>query len=131
MTSSRTSEAERDALRDLIAAEWDCDPAGFEWIDCGDSESSVVSLIRKGKTTSAMILVICNFTPVPRYNYRFGVPQEGEYVEVLNTDSTAWAGSGVSNGSPIRTEPLSWHGHGQSIAVTLPPLAVVAFRRQG
>ena len=104
---------------------------GFEWIDFRDAENSVIGFLRRAQDPADYLVVCCNFTPVPRHNYRFGVPQEGEYVEVLNTDSTAWAGSGVSNGSPIRTEPLSWHGHGQSIAVTLPPLAVVAFRRQG
>ena len=77
--------------------ELDCEPAGFEWIDCGDADSSVVSLMRQGKSTATLVLAVCNFTPVPRENYRIGAPRGGFWREALNSDATDYGGSGVGN----------------------------------
>ncbi|MGH2626857.1 MAG: 1,4-alpha-glucan branching enzyme, partial [Anaerolineales bacterium] len=77
--------------------ELDFDPAGFEWIDANDSEQSTVSFLRRGGSTDDLILVICNFTPVPRFGYRVGVPRPGRWQEMLNSDSPEYGGSGVGN----------------------------------
>jgi 1,4-alpha-glucan branching enzyme len=111
--------------------ECDCDPAGFEWIDCSDAESSVVSLIRKGKTTSTIVLVVCNFTPVPRYSYRLGAPRGGFWQEVLNSDARDYGGSHMGNLGGVETVPIPLHGRPYSLTLTLPPLAAVFLRRDG
>ena len=126
-------------LRDLNHAyrseaamhEWDCDPAGFEWIDCGDADCSVVSLIRKGKSTSTIILVICNFTPVPRLSYRIGAPRGGYWREVLNSDAAAYGGGNMGNSGGADAIPSALHGRPYSLTVTLPPLAVLFFKNEG
>jgi 1,4-alpha-glucan branching enzyme len=111
--------------------EWDCNPAGFEWIDCGDADSSVVSLIRKGKSTSTIILVICNFTPVPRLGYRIGAARGGYWREVLNSDAAAYGGSNTGNSGGGEAVPSALHGRPYSLTVTLPPLAVLFFKNEG
>jgi 1,4-alpha-glucan branching enzyme len=110
--------------------ELDCDPAGFEWIDCGDADSSIVSLLRKGKSTATLVLAVCNFTPVPRDNYGIGAPRGGFWREVLNSDGVEYGGSGIGNsgGLGAATKPL--HGRPYSLTLTLPPLAVVFFTNQ-
>ena len=105
--------------------ELDCEPAGFEWIDCGDAESSVVSLIRKGKSTANLVLTVCNFTPVPRQEYRIGAPRGGFWREVLNSDATEYGGSGMGNRGGVDADPWPQHGRPFSLALTLPPLSVV------
>jgi 1,4-alpha-glucan branching enzyme len=111
--------------------EWDCEPAGFEWIDCGDANNSVVSLIRRGKSTSTIILVICNFTPVPRLDYRIGVPRGGHWREVLNSDAEAYGGGNMGNSGGAEAIPSAVHGRPYSLTVTLPPLAVLFFKNEG
>jgi 1,4-alpha-glucan branching enzyme len=111
--------------------EWDCEPAGFEWIDCGDANNSVVSLIRRGKSTSTIILVICNFTPVPRLDYRIGAPRGGHWREVLNSDAGAYGGGNMGNSGGAEAIPSSLHGRPFSLTVTLPPLAVLFFKNEG
>jgi 1,4-alpha-glucan branching enzyme len=111
--------------------EWDCDPAGFEWIDCGDANNSVVSLIRRGKSTSTIILVICNFTPVPRLDYRIGAPRGGHWREVLNSDAGAYGGGNMGNSGGAEAIPSAVHGRPYSLTVTLPPLAVLFFKNEG
>jgi 1,4-alpha-glucan branching enzyme len=111
--------------------EWDCEPAGFEWIDCGDANNSVVSLIRRGKSTSTIILVICNFTPVPRLDYRIGVPRGGHWREVLNSDAGAYGGGNMGNSGGAEAIPSAVHGRPFSLTVTLPPLAVLFFKNEG
>jgi 1,4-alpha-glucan branching enzyme len=108
--------------------EVDFDPAGFEWVDCNDFERSVVSFIRKAKDPGNVMLFVCNFTPVPRQNYRVGVPLEGEWKEVLNSDAPLYGGSGQGNMGSIATAPLPIHGRPYSLNMTLPPLGVVVFR---
>ena len=93
---------------------------GFEWIDCHDSTQSIVSYIRS--SDSEFTLVILNFTPVPRYNYRIGVPAAGSYQEIFNSDSSFYGGSNLGNASPLHTQPVPWMNHGQSLELTLPPL---------
>ena len=105
--------------------ELDCEPAGFEWIDCGDAESSVVSLIRKGKSTANLVLMVCNFTPVPRQEYRIGAPHGGFWREALNSDATEYGGSGMGNRGGVDADPWPQHGRSFSLALTLPPLSVL------
>ena len=107
--------------------ELDCEPAGFEWIDCGDAASSVLSLVRKGKSTSTLLLIVCNFTPVPRQGYRIGAPRRGFWREALNSDAAKYGGSGMGNGGGIAAEPTPLHGRPCSVLVTLPPLSVCFF----
>jgi 1,4-alpha-glucan branching enzyme len=108
--------------------EVDFDPSGFEWIDCNDFERSVVSFIRKGKNPTNATLFVCNFTPVPRHNYRVGVPFDVEWKEVLNSDATLYGGSGQGNMGGITATPLPIHGRPYSLNMTIPPLGVVVFR---
>jgi 1,4-alpha-glucan branching enzyme len=110
--------------------EQDCDPAGFEWIDCGDAEASVISLMRKGKTTSTIILVICNFTPVPRYSYRVGAPRGGFWREALNSDAAVYGGSNMGNLGGVEAVPVALHGRSHSLTITLPPLSVAFFKSE-
>ena len=110
--------------------ELDCDPAGFEWIDCNDADSSVLSLIRKAKSSSAIMLVLCNFTPVPRYSYRVGTPRGGQWQEVLNSDAARYGGSNMGNLGGAETAPIGLHGRPYSLTLTLPPLSVSFFKNQ-
>ena len=108
------------ALHDL-----DCSAEGFEWIDHEDAERSLLSFVRLARDGSAM-LVVCNFTPVPRTGLRLGVPQPGRWVERLNTDSAHYGGSNL--GLPLQaaeSEPVASHGRAQSIVLAAPPLATV------
>jgi 1,4-alpha-glucan branching enzyme len=111
--------------------ELDCEPAGFEWIDASDVEQSVISFIRKGQTTDNIVLVVCNFTPTTRFNYRVGVPRGGFWTELLNGDAKQYWGSGQGNLGGVEAEPISWHGCSYSLSLILPPLAVVFFKSQG
>lgn len=106
----------------------DCLAEGFEWIDGSDMENSVLTFMRKGKNPEETIIVACNFTPVPRYNYRIGVHISGIYTEVLNTDKKIYWGSGIENSGEIQTEEPGWNFKSYALQVVLPPLSVVAFR---
>jgi 1,4-alpha-glucan branching enzyme len=105
--------------------ELDNDSAGFEWVDCNDAPMSIVSLLRKGTSPKDVMLVACNFTPVPREKYRVGVPTGGWWKEKLNSDGKEYAGSGIGNGGGVMAEPIEQHGRPFSIELTLPPLAAV------
>ena len=105
--------------------EFDADPAGFEWVDCNDSAASVVSLIRKGKSEREVVLVVCNFTPVPRESYQVGVPHGGFWRELLNSDANEYGGSGMGNLGGCTAYELSVHGRPYSLKLTLPPLAAL------
>ena len=107
--------------------EVDFDTAGFEWVDCGDSERSVVCFLRKGKNPADMMLFVCNFTPVPRRNYRVGVPLYCHWRELLNSDAPLYGGSGQGNMGGVATAPLPFHGRLYSLTLTLPPLGIVIF----
>jgi len=108
--------------------EADCDPAGFEWIDCNDADSSTLSLLRKGIRTSSLVLVVCNFTPVPRHNYRVGAPCGGYWRELLNSDAAEYGGSGMGNLGGVEAAPIPLHGRSHSLTITLPPLSATFFR---
>ena len=105
----------------------DFTPAGFEWIDCNDVMQSVITFLRKGRE-GELILVACNFTPVPRYNYRVGVPTGGFWQEVLNSDAVEYGGSGHGNLGGLEAAPIPCHGRLHSLNLTLPPLGVVFFK---
>jgi 1,4-alpha-glucan branching enzyme len=104
--------------------------SGFEWVDFRDSENSVISFLRRAEDPADFLLICCNFTPVPRQGYEIGVPEEGFYEEVLNTDSELFGGSNIGNGGLVSSRPKVCHNRPYSIAVTLPPLAVVIFRKR-
>ena len=105
--------------------ELDADPQGFEWIDCNDSVASTISLVRKGKSSKQQIVVVCNFTPVPRIGYRLGVPAGGFWRELLNSDAKEYGGSGMGNFGGVMAEKQEVHGRPYSLNLTLPPLAAV------
>lgn len=112
------------------AALWeiDCDWQGFEWIDCNDNQNSIISFIRKGKEVDDFVLTICNFTPVVRDGYRIGVPKNGTYLEIFNSDWEEFGGSNVRNEGEFASQALPWHGKEQSIVFTVPPLATIYFK---
>lgn len=109
--------------------EYSFEQKGFEWIDMNDEENSTISFLRKGKEKEDTILVICNFTPVPRENYRIGVPQGGNWKEVFNSDEEKFGGSNVKNPGEIEAKPLPSHFRDFSIALTLPPMAVLYLKK--
>lgn len=105
--------------------ELDVDPAEFEWIDCHDADASVVSLLRMGRRDDAVVLIVCNFTPVVRRNYRIGAPRGGLWNEILNSDAKEYGGSGVDNLGSVEAGPVSSRGRRHSLCLTLPPLSVL------
>ena len=110
--------------------ELDNDPAGFEWVDCNDTAASTISLLRKGRRPEDTILVVCNFTPMPRDNYRIGVPFDGYWRELLNSDASEYAGSGMGNLGGKQAEEVPVHGRPYSLSLTLPPLGILFFKHQ-
>ena len=116
--------------RERALHELDCDPAGFAWIDCNDSEGSTLSFVRRGRDADDVLLFACNFTPIPRPSYRIGVPRAGFWAEVLNSDAADYGGSGVGNLGGVHSGDVACHGHAQSIVVTLSPLGIVVFKPQ-
>jgi len=103
----------------------DFDPAGFEWIDCNDSQNSVLSLIRKGRSATDTLVIVCNFTPVSRGTYRVGVPNGGFWRELLNSDAEEYGGSGVGNMGGVEASSTGFHGRPHSLDLTLPPLGAI------
>ncbi|HPZ81185.1 MAG TPA: 1,4-alpha-glucan branching protein GlgB [Candidatus Atribacteria bacterium] len=104
---------------------------GFEWIDCNDADNSVISFIRKSEDPGDFLVFVCNFTPVPRFNYQIGVPREGFYQEILNTDSEIYGGSNLGNWGGVWTESISRHGQPFSLNLTLPPLGSLILKWRG
>ena len=109
----------------------DFDWNGFQWIDCNDTENSVVALVRRAEERSDFLVCVHNFTPEVRHGYRIGVPTKGTYVEVFNSDLEEFGGSGVVNAGDIASEDYPFHGRDQSIVITVPPLATVFYRLKG
>jgi 1,4-alpha-glucan branching enzyme len=109
--------------------ERDFEPAGFQWIDCNDSQQSTISLTRRGFSEDDTVVIACNFTPVPRHNYRVGVPDEGFWKEILNSDAPIYGGSGQGNMGGLEATPVPFHGLPCSLNLTLPPLGAVYFKR--
>jgi len=108
--------------------EQDFSSEGFEWVDASDWQNSIVSFIRKDKSGKKLILAVCNFTPVPRSNYKLGVPREGLWKERLNSDAKEYGGSGQGNMGGVRSVPVRCHGKPYSLSLTLPPLGIVFFK---
>jgi len=110
--------------------ELDTDPNGFEWIDCNDHLSSTISLVRKGKSPKQHVVVVCNFTPVPRMGYRLGVPEAGFWRELLNSDGKEYGGSGLGNLGGVEAEAEAAHGRPYSLNLTLPPLGALFLKAE-
>ncbi len=108
--------------------EIDFEASGFEWIDASDTDNNVLSFMRKAKSTDEFLVVVSNFTPVPWQGYRIGVPRAGRYHEVFNSDSSYYWGSNVGNEGGLATDPVPMHGHPQSLALRLPPLATIMLK---
>ncbi len=116
-----------NALYRSRPALWDDEGSGFEWIDHGDREQSIVAYLRRNEGQN--LLFAFNFTPVPRHNYRLGVPKGGTWKEVLNSDAETYGGSGTGNYGGVESHPVPSHGRAASIVVTLPPLSVLVMER--
>ena len=116
--------------RNSPSLQLDSDAAGFEWVDCNDAQRSVISFLRRGRNSNEQLLFVCNFTPVVRQNYRVGVPWNGLWDEILNSDAALYGGSGRGNFGGLSAMPFPIHGRPFSLNMTLPPLGVVVFRPQ-
>ncbi|HPW18458.1 MAG TPA: 1,4-alpha-glucan branching protein GlgB [Candidatus Aminicenantes bacterium] len=116
--------------REPALHELDFDPAGFEWVDFNDVDHSVISYLRKGRTTPDLVLVVCNFTPVARDDYRVGVPAGGTWKELLNSDAAEYGGTGRGNLGAVKAAARPQHGRSHSLRLTLPPLGVLVFKRE-
>jgi 1,4-alpha-glucan branching enzyme len=110
--------------------QFDCDHRGFEWIEANDAEQSVYSFLRKTDRTEEDILVVCNFTPVPRPNYTVGLPRGGTWDEILNSDAKLYGGSGQGNLGGVAAAPISRHGRPYLLNITIPPLGMVMFKQR-
>jgi 1,4-alpha-glucan branching enzyme len=108
--------------------ELDCDPRGFSWIDCQDHDQCILAYSRQGQAPGETVVVACNFTPVPRYNYRIGVQSHAFYREILNSDASDYGGSGLGNFGGLHSDEWQHHGHPYSISITLPPLSMVVLK---
>jgi 1,4-alpha-glucan branching enzyme len=111
--------------------ERDTDERGFEWVEANDWQASTLSWLRTGESTDDVVLVIFNFTPVARYNYRMGVPRGGLWEEILNTDAEVYGGSGLGNLGGVEAVEVGAHGRPYSVNLTLPPLGAVFLRSTG
>ena len=107
---------------------FDFENSGFQWIDCHDASQSIISYMRK--SNDDFVIVILNFTPIPRTGYRIGVPSDGSYVEIFNSDSSYYHGSNVGNGQPLSAENLPWMNRDYSLTLTLPPLGAVIIQQE-
>jgi 1,4-alpha-glucan branching enzyme len=115
------------------ASELDFDSAGFQWLDADDAWNSVLSYVRRSrpaKGEAEELLVVCNFTPLVRHNYRVGVPEIGYWRELLNSDSDIYGGSGVGNYGGVQSVPVPFHGRPHSLVLTLPPLGMLVLKHQ-
>lgn len=110
--------------------ELDTAPQGFEWIDASDRAASVLSFLRKGRS-SRPVLFVANFTPVPRHRYRVGVPVGGRWAELLNTDAEVYGGSGQGSYGGVEADEVPMHGRDRSLSLVLPPLAAVLLAPEG
>ena len=108
--------------------EGDVTPAGIEWIDCNDMASSVISLIRKSLSSTDIMLVVCNFTPIPRPNYRVGAPRGGYWKEMLNSDASIYGGGDWGNAGGVHAMPVPLHGRPHSLTLTVPALSALFFK---
>ncbi len=123
------SDLNRLHRREPALHAYDFDSRGFQWLDANDSQNSVLAFFRNGPDRDDRILAIFNFTPVPRPNYRVGVPTSGHWREILNTDAAVYGGSGQGNMGGVKTTPVPYHGHYHSLNLTLPPLGALLLKR--
>jgi 1,4-alpha-glucan branching enzyme len=110
--------------------ECDFEPAGFQWIDCNDNENSVISIVRYARDRQHYVVMVFNCTPVPRSEYRIGVPEPGFYTELLNSDSAIYGGSNLGNAGGLTSEPVAAHGFRQSLRLLVPPLACLYLKKR-
>jgi 1,4-alpha-glucan branching enzyme len=125
------SDLNQTYRREKALHQLDCSPAGFEWIDGSDSEQSMLSFMRKSENAAEIITVVCNFTPVPRVNYRVGVARPGFWREILNSDSKIYGGEDFGNIGGLHAEEIKTHGRRYSVNLTVPPLGVVFLKSEG
>src|SRR5882724_697813 len=111
--------------------ELDCDPAGFDWIDGSDSQQSMLSFMRKSKNAGEIVVVVFNFTPVPRHNYRVGVPYGGYWREILNSDSKEYGGADFGNAGGAEAQEIEAHRRPYSLNLIVPPLGALFFKSGG
>jgi len=115
--------------RERALHEVDFDGSGFSWIDCNDNENSVISLVRRARDPRDCAVMVANFTPVPRHAYRIGVPEDGWYRELLNSDAEQYGGSNLGNGGGVMAEPVAAHGFPHSLSLVVPPLGFLMLKR--
>jgi 1,4-alpha-glucan branching enzyme len=115
--------ADETALHEL-----DFSPDGFEWVDCSDSEGSILNFLRKGRSTEDIVLASLNFTPITRFNYRVGVPRSGYWRELLNSDASGYGGGNQGNLGGVEASDIPFHGRPYSVNLTLPPLGALFFK---
>ncbi len=101
---------------------------GFEWVDYSDHQNSVIIYQRKSDNKNDLLLVVCNFTPETRPQYRVGVPYRGQWAEIFNSDDAKYGGSGALNQGMIPTTPVKYHHRDYSMAITLPPLGITVLK---
>jgi len=106
----------------------DFESSGFQWIDCNDSDNSVVSLMRRAARHDDFVIAILNFTPIPRHGYVIGVPAAASYLELINSDAGVYGGSNAGNWGTCVPEPIAAHGYEQSLRLTLPPLGFLLLK---
>lgn len=109
----------------------DFDHSCFEWIDCNDNLRSIVSFMRRSRTSDEEIVVICNFTPETYFDFRVGVSISGLYREIMNSDAEKYGGSGIVNRNDMYSERIEWNGRQNSVGFRLPPLSIVMLKRIG
>ena len=105
------------------------DGRGFSWIDCNDNENSVISALRRARDPRDFTVLVANFTPVPRHDYRIGVPEGGWYRELLNSDSAVYGGGNVGSNGGAHADWRPMHGFDYSMSLTIPPLGFVLLKR--
>lgn len=103
---------------------------GFQWIDCNNDQQSIIVFLRKGKEKGEELIVLCNFTPQYYENYRIGVPEEGKYQEIFNSDKDEYGGSGKVNSDLQITENINWHNNSYSLVIKVPPLAFIVLKKE-
>jgi 1,4-alpha-glucan branching enzyme len=105
------------------------EPAGFEWLDGGNANDSIMIYIRKGQQPADDLVVVLNLTPTTHHEYRVGVSSKGKWVEIFNSDAEKYWGSGIQNTGPLNSESVSWHGKDNSITISIPPLGAAVFKK--
>jgi 1,4-alpha-glucan branching enzyme len=107
--------------------ELDCSPNGFSWIDADDSDHSIYTYCRLSRD-GELLIVVLNFTPVPRFDYRIGVPKAGTYIELLNSDAKLYGGSNIGNLGARTTQEVARHGRPHSLQLNIPPLGMLIIK---